>query len=63
MQTTSPQPTALPPKPAPSPDTLKVSEPVQSTALLKGRKTLLIEHNGAFYRLQTTKLGKLILTK
>ncbi len=51
MQTISPQPSALPPK------------PVQSTALLKGQKTLLIEHNGAYYRLQITKLGKLILTK
>ena len=36
---------------------------VQSTDLLKGQKTLAIEHNGAVYRLQATKLGKLILTK
>lgn len=40
-----------------------VSEPVKSTDLLKGQKTVNIEHNGSVYRLQTTKLGKLILTK
>ena len=36
---------------------------VDSTDLLKGHKTVEIKHNGAVYRLQTTKLGKLILTK
>lgn len=41
----------------------KKSEPVQSTDLLKGQKSVVIEHNGSSYRLQTTKLGKLILTK
>jgi hemin uptake protein HemP len=39
------------------------SEPVQSTDLLKGQKSVVIEHNGSIYRLQATKLGKLILTK
>lgn len=39
------------------------SEPVQSTDLLQGRKSVVIEHNGSIYRLQATKLGKLILTK
>jgi hemin uptake protein HemP len=39
------------------------SPPVQSTDLFKGQKSVVIEHNGASYRLQTTKLGKLILTK
>ena len=34
-----------------------------SENLLRGRKAVVIEHNGAVYRLQTTKLGKLILTK
>ena len=38
-------------------------DPVKSTDLLKGQKGVEIEHNGAVYRLQTTKLGKLILTK
>lgn len=36
---------------------------VQSKDLLQGQRTLDIQHNGTVYRLQTTKLGKLILTK
>ena len=36
---------------------------VESTELLKGNKTVGILHNGSLYRLQATKLGKLILTK
>jgi len=36
---------------------------VESTELLKGSKTVGILHNGSLYRLQATKLGKLILTK
>ncbi len=36
---------------------------VDSQALLQGQKAVEIKHNGAVYRLQTTKLGKLILTK
>lgn len=39
------------------------AEPVHSNDLLKGQKTVAIEHNGAVYRLQATRLGKLILTK
>jgi hemin uptake protein HemP len=39
------------------------SEQVKSTDLLKGQKGVEIEHNGLIYRLQTTKQGKLILTK
>jgi hemin uptake protein HemP len=39
------------------------TEPVQSAELFKGQKSVVIEHNGARYRLQATKLGKLILTK
>jgi hemin uptake protein HemP len=35
----------------------------ESTQLLKGSKTIGIMHNGSLYRLQATKLGKLILTK
>ncbi|MDM7941336.1 MAG: hemin uptake protein HemP [Hydrogenophaga sp.] len=34
-----------------------------STALLRGQKAVTIRHNGALYRLQTTRQGKLILTK
>ncbi|MBS0451056.1 MAG: hemin uptake protein HemP [Proteobacteria bacterium] len=36
---------------------------VESTELLRGNKTVGIMHNGSLYRLQATKLGKLILTK
>lgn len=36
---------------------------VESADLLQGKKTVAINHNGAIYRLQATKLGKLILTK
>lgn len=36
---------------------------VDSSALLQGQKTVSISHNGSVYRLQATKLGKLILTK
>ena len=39
------------------------SDPMKSADLLKGQKGVDIEHNGSIYRLQTTKLGKLILTK
>lgn len=34
-----------------------------STSLLQGKKTVAIEHNGALYHLQSTRAGKLILTK
>lgn len=36
---------------------------MDSTDLLQGRKCVTIVHNGMPYRLQATKLGKLILTK
>ena len=39
------------------------SDVLQSQCLFKGEKSVVIEHNGARYRLQSTKLGKLILTK
>ena len=41
----------------------KVSAPLQSSDLFRGQKSVVIEHNGTPYRLQTTKLGKLILMK
>ena len=37
--------------------------PVASEALLRGRRLVEILHNGEVYRLQATRLGKLILTK
>lgn len=36
---------------------------MQSTDLLRGQKAVEILHNGSTYRLQATRLGKLILTK
>lgn len=35
----------------------------KSDRLLGGQKAVAIEHNGAVYRLQSTRAGKLILTK
>ena len=48
-------PDTTPPKPS--------GGPVPSDRLLQGRRAIEISHNGAVYRLQATKLGKLILTK
>ncbi len=36
---------------------------IESAQLLQGHKAVGILHNGSLYRLQATKLGKLILTK
>ena len=36
---------------------------MHSADLLRGQKTVEIVHNGSVYRLQATRLGKLILTK
>ncbi len=36
---------------------------LDSNTLLQGQKAVTIVHNGTPYRLQATKLGKLILTK
>ena len=36
---------------------------VDSAVLMQGHRTVHIAHNGSVYRLQATKLGKLILTK
>jgi hemin uptake protein HemP len=37
--------------------------PLPSDQLLQGRRVVEIAHNGEIYRLQATRLGKLILTK
>ena len=37
--------------------------PLPSEQLLQGRRLVEITHNGEVYRLQSTRLGKLILTK
>jgi hemin uptake protein HemP len=36
---------------------------VSSTDILRGHKAVEITHNGLSYKLQATRLGKLILTK
>ena len=36
---------------------------LNSAELLRGKKAVEINHNGFTYRLQATRLGKLILTK
>lgn len=48
------------------PARLKGAEPLRelpSQALLGGQKAVEIVHNGLRYKLQATRLGKLILTK
>ena len=42
---------------------LRASETLDSAELLQGRRFVQIHHNGETYRLQATRLGKLILTK
>jgi hemin uptake protein HemP len=46
-----------------SPPVSVVTERLSSTALLRGRREIEIDHEGAVYRLRLTALGKLILTK
>ena len=36
---------------------------LSSTEILRGQKAVEIQHNGLTYKLQATRLGKLILTK
>lgn len=36
---------------------------LESAEILRGQKAVEIKHNGLTYRLQATRLGKLILTK
>ena len=52
-----PTPTVAPAPQAAPPRTLASSE------LLQGGRFVEIRHNGEVYRLQATRLGKLILTK
>ena len=47
----------------PSATAAAAAAPLSSDQLLQGRKAIEISHNGSVYRLQATKLGKLILTK
>lgn len=55
---------ASPAAAAPEPTSASRTGPVLSSqSVLQGRSQVAIEHNGAVYRLQTTRQGKLILTK
>jgi hemin uptake protein HemP len=51
------------PQPASSAAGRTTHGPIPSEAVLRGQSTVEIEHNGHIYRLQTTRQGKLILTK
>lgn len=52
------------PLPAGRPSVVAAEQEVlQSSTLLGPRQAIEIEHNGQRYRLQSTKSGKLILTK
>ena len=48
--------------PAPTPKE-PATLPIPSEEVLRGQSAVEIEHNGQRYRLQTTRQGKLILTK
>lgn len=51
------------PSPTPSADATRAPQLLDSQTLLRGQNAVAITHNGALYRLQTTRQGKLILTK
>jgi len=50
------------PVPAPS-QAVRPGVALESSELLRGARLVEIRHNGEVYRLQATRLGKLILTK
>jgi hemin uptake protein HemP len=51
------------PSEAPQPGATTELPVLPSATLLRGQKAVAIDHNGSLYRLQTTRQGKLILTK
>jgi len=55
----APLPAASPAPPAGA----RAQPAIDSAELLRGGKAIAISHNGEVYRLQTTRQGKLILTK
>jgi hemin uptake protein HemP len=66
LHTLAPMPERRTVRPASLPATSLVSDTapvVQARTLLGQRQSVEIEYNGQRYRLQTTKAGKLILTK
>ena len=59
-----PRPTHPPDASAPvAPSHSVVGCAMESADILRGQKAVDINHNGLTYRLQATRLGKLILTK
>lgn len=63
---TTPAPASATAVDAPTRLTLHEGQPMPvlpSADLLRGQKVVAIHHNGALYRLQETRQGKLILTK
>lgn len=56
-------PPPLPRRAGRAPALAAEQEVLQSSTLLGPRQAIEIEHNGQRYRLQSTKSGKLILTK
>jgi hemin uptake protein HemP len=55
--------TAAPHAPLPAAQDSHAVPVLPSSELLRGQKAVAIDHNGSLYRLQTTRQGKLILTK
>ena len=60
---TSPSTQDTPPRCTPGANAAATAAIVHSSALFQGQRTISIAHNGAVYRLQATRQGKLILTK
>ena len=63
LHNASTQPPASTHEAAGKPTANELPAVLDSQAVLQGRSSVVIEHNGAVYRLQTTRQGKLILTK
>ncbi len=64
----TPGPASAAPGPSAAPEAAGGTAPqrpplLASEAILQGHKAVEISHNGVVYRLQATRLGKLILTK
>jgi hemin uptake protein HemP len=55
-----PEPAVLPAPASPRPGEVRA---LDSRQLFRDAREVLIEHNGALYRLRLTRAGKLILTK
>lgn len=63
MSPCNPQHTSGEAPPARSAQAPAAPQLLDSQTLLRGQNAVAIAHNGALYRLQTTRQGKLILTK